>query len=73
MMQNERSCAEFIEDAEVKKAVASMLRYGTCQRTRQLIGQVSSACKANSMTYCAESPPTPTPPTQCAFPMRFLA
>lgn len=67
MMQNERSCAEFIEDAEVKKAIASMLRYGTCQRTRQLIGQVSSACKANSMTYCAESPPPPPHPPSVPF------
>ena len=59
-MQNERSCAEFIEDAEVKKAVASMLRNGTCQRTRQLIGQVSSMAP-HSSTLAWKIPGTEEP------------
>lgn len=29
------------EDAEAEKAIASMVRYGARQRTKELIGQVS--------------------------------
>ena len=43
-MQNDlRNCVVFIKDAEVEKADASMVRYGTCPRTRERIGQVSPA------------------------------
>lgn len=42
MMQNGlRNRVVLIEHAETKKAIASMVRYGACQRTNQLIGQVS--------------------------------
>lgn len=54
-MQNGlKSCIVFIEDAETKKAIASLSRYGPFRRTKELVGQVPLAWKTNIMIYYGE-------------------